>query len=113
MKYVPPLLTGDESDNENVPEKSEFAHGIRVIFRVALLGIAIYLFLGVIVDFAVPYIPAPLEDSLAGAIMSEATAGKSVSQRFPVEKIQQLLDSLADNMPGVRRKLTIHVLEKD
>ncbi len=113
MKYVPPPVTVDDSDNENVPEKSEFAHGMRVIFRVALLGVAIYLFLGVMVDFAVPYIPTSWEDSMAEAIMSEAAAGKAVSQRFPVDKIQQLLDSLADNMPGSRRKFTIHVLEKD
>lgn len=113
MKYVPPPVEEVENDNENVPEKSEFAHGMRVIFRVALLGVGIYLLLGGIVDFAVPYIPASWEDSLAGPIMSEAAAGKPVAKRFPVDRIQQLLDSLATHMPGIRRKFTIHVLEKD
>lgn len=109
MKYVAKYV----EENENTSEPAEFSYALRVIFRVVLLVLAVYLALGIIVDFAVPYIPPAWEDSLAAPIMRELHASTPTSQKFEVEQIQQLVDSLAGLMNGTRRKFYINVLEKD
>lgn len=109
MKYVARYVEEDE----NVSEPAEFSYGVRVIFRVVLLIFAIYLVLGLIVDFAVPFIPPAWEDSLATPIMSEVFSASEPSRHFSVDKIQQLLDSLAELMAGEKRKFYINVIDKD
>ncbi|PKL41605.1 MAG: peptidase M48 [Candidatus Riflebacteria bacterium HGW-Riflebacteria-1] len=109
MKYVAKYV----EENENISEPAEFSYAMRVIFRVVLVAFALYLALGIIVDVAVPYIPPAWEDSLAAPIMREVYASGQKSQKFDVVKIQQLLDSLAGLMEGVRRKFYITVIEKD
>ncbi len=109
MKYVAKYIEDDES----VSEKSEFSYGVRVIFRVALVGVFIYLLLGLMVDYAVPYIPASWEDSLAETVMSEIrTQGGGSATKYDVAAMQSLLDSLAEHMEGPRRKFHINVIEK-
>lgn len=109
MKYVARYV----EENENTSESAEFSYGMRIIFRVVLLFCAIYLALGVIVDFAVPYIPPAWEDSLAGPIMNEIYAATPRSQKFQLARMQQLIDSLAGHMEGSERKFYISVIEKN
>ncbi len=109
MKYVAKYI----EENENISEPAEFSYGVRVVFRVILLFFAVYLALGLIVDFAVPYIPPAWEDSLAGPIMKEICAAGSRSQKFQPARMQQLLDSLSGLMEGDRRKFYISVVDKD
>ncbi|MBU1108418.1 MAG: M48 family metallopeptidase [Candidatus Riflebacteria bacterium] len=109
MKYVAKYV----EENENTSEPAEFSYAIRVIFRVVLVVIAIYLALGIIVDFAVPYIPPAWEDNLAGPIINELRANTPSSQKFEVDQIQQLVDSLAGLMDVPHRKFYINVMEKD
>ncbi len=109
MKYVARYV----EENENVTESAGFSYGMRIIFRVVLLFLAVYLALGLIVDFAVPYIPPAWEDSLAAPIMNEVHAGSQRSEKFQTERIQNLLDSLAAIMDGPRRSFHVSVIEKN
>lgn len=109
MKYVARYV----EENENVSESAGFSYGMRIIFRVVLLFLGIYLALGIIVDFAVPYIPPAWEDSLAGPVMSEVYKSGGHSYRFETERIQQLLDSLAANMDAPGRRFYVSVIEKN
>jgi Zn-dependent protease with chaperone function len=109
MKYVPTPIEDDE--NENVSPYSSFSAGLRVIFQVVLLIFGAYIALGLMVDFAVPYIPPAWEDSLAGPIMKEVTSSHKRAGFYKVEEIQKLLDSLASLIDKSGRKFKVGVFE--
>jgi predicted Zn-dependent protease len=71
------------------------------------------MFLGIIVDFAVPYIPLSWENALSAPIMSEVNQMGTVSRRYEIAKIQNLLDSLAKLMPKEQqRSFKVVVVDK-
>lgn len=114
MKYVPrPVEEEADNQNENVSKDSGFSYGARVIFNVILAGLAIYLVLGLIVDFAVPYIPASWEDAIAEPIMAEIASEKKSAGGYSVEEIQRLLDSLAGLIKDNQRKFRVSVYAEE
>lgn len=109
MKFVPKLI--DEEDNYS--KDSEWWGGIRVFVRIILVVLAVYMFLGIIVDFVVPYIPVTWENALSEPIMAEFGDLGSGSGKFEVKKIQTLLDSLVSQMDKKnQRPFKIFVVEK-
>ncbi|HPT44654.1 MAG TPA: M48 family metallopeptidase [Candidatus Rifleibacterium sp.] len=112
MKFVARLV--EEDENINVSPYSTFSAGLRVMFQVVLLGLGVYLVLGLLVDFVVPYIPPSWEDALAAPIMEEVSATRKNTDNFKTAEIQQLLDSLADKIENNSRKFKVSVVvEKD
>ena len=112
MKFVARPV--EEDENINVSPYSTFAAGLRVMFQVVLLGLGVYLLLGLLVDFVVPYIPPHWEDSLASTIMQEVNTSRKSSDSFKTAEIQQLLDSLAAKIEDNSRKFKVSVVvEKD
>ncbi|MEW6713208.1 MAG: M48 family metallopeptidase, partial [Candidatus Riflebacteria bacterium] len=110
MKYVAKII--DEEDNYT--HESHWWGGINIFVRIILVALAIYMFLGFIVDFAVPFIPISWENSLAGPIMDEvATMGKS-SKKYDQAQVQKLLDSLSTLMPKEQqRPFKVFIVEKN
>lgn len=109
MKYVARYV----EENENSPQTSEFTLAMKVLFQVALLGLAIYIILGLLVDFAVPFIPLSWEKQLAGPVMAAFQHLPDAADKYQIVKVQQLLDSLAEKMDGPPRQFSISILEKD
>ncbi len=110
MKFVVKII--DEEDN--YAHESHWWSGISIFIRIILVVLAVYMFLGFIVDFAVPYIPLSWENSLADPIMHEvATMGKS-SQKYDQAQVQKLLDSLSTLMPKEQqRPFKVFIVEKN
>lgn len=110
MKYVPKLI--DEEDNHS--KGSDWWHGINVFVRIILVVLAVYLFLGLIVDFAVPFIPVSWENALADPILAEVGGMKTSSGKYENAKIQGLLDSLVGQMKEKdQRPFKVFVVEKN
>lgn len=109
MKYVAKII--DEEDNYS--HESHWWGGVNVFVRITLVVLAIYMFLGIIVDFAVPYIPISWENALSVPIMAEVASMGNQNETIDQKKIQQLLDSLAALMPKEQqREFRIIVVEK-
>ncbi len=109
MKYVAKII--DEEDNYS--HESHFWEGIKIFVRIVLITLAIYMFLGLLVDFAVPHIPLSWENSLSVPIMAEAMQMGNEAKNVDTGKIQNLLDSLAALMPKEQqRNFRIFIVEK-
>jgi len=107
MKYVPQYI----EETENNPQTSEFSYGLQIVLRIVLIGIAIYIVLGFVVDFFVPMIPVHWEDRLASPIMSGFKACPLLEEQYESAKIQNLVDSLAALIPDNKRKFKVTVIE--
>lgn len=107
MKYVPQYI----EETENNPQTSEFSYGMQVILRIVLIGFAIYMILGFVVDFFVPMIPTHWEDKLASPIMSGFSMCPMLEEKYQSARIQSLVDSLAVLMTDNSRKFRISVVE--
>jgi predicted Zn-dependent protease len=109
MKYVAKIV--DEEDNYS--QDSEWWYGIRIFVRLILVVLAVYMFLGIVVDFFVPFIPVSWEDSLSGPIMAEVKKSQQPSEKYSGQKIQQLLDKIAKNLDKEhKRNFTVLVVAK-
>lgn len=110
MKYVPKII--DEEDNYS--KDSHWWEGIRIFVRIILVVLAVYMFLGIMVDFAVPYIPVSWENALADPIMSEVAGMGEMAKTFNHRKIQEILDSLAMQMEKKQqRPFKVLVVDKN
>lgn len=109
MKFVAKII----DEENNYTHGSDWWNGVGVFVRIILVVIAVYMFLGILVDFAVPYIPISWENSLADPIMAEVSRGSKAPAGFNQIKIQELLDSLSSLMPKEQqRKFNVLVVEK-
>jgi predicted Zn-dependent protease len=109
MKYVPKLI--DEENNYS--KGSDWWYGVRIFVKLMLALFAVYIFLGIIVDFVVPYIPISWENYLAGPIMAEAISKSSASKKYNLTEIQNLLEKLAAKLDDkYKRKFRVMVIEE-
>lgn len=109
MKYVAKII--DEEDNYS--HESHWWGGINIFVRIVLVFLAVYMILGLIVDFAVPYIPISWENALAAPIMDEVAEMGNQAKNVDQARIQNLLDSLSSLMPkDQQRPFRVIVVEK-
>lgn len=108
MKFVPKTI----DEEVNISKGSEWWYGLRIALNVVLVGAAIYFFLGIIVDFAVPHIPLSWEEKLGAGIAYAATTDESLTEKYNTNRLQKLLAQLAEVAPGVEgRTFSIKVVK--
>ncbi|GAB4280270.1 MAG: hypothetical protein Kow0029_24720 [Candidatus Rifleibacteriota bacterium] len=109
MKYVPKLV--DEEDNYS--KDSDWWSAIRIFLRIILVALAIYMVLGLIVDFFVPFIPISWENALSNPILAGVCDMGARSKKYDVKRIQNLLNSLSSLMDTKnQRPYRVLVVEK-
>ncbi len=108
MKYIPVHV----EENFNVSKGSAWWYGARIFLRVVLVGIVFYAFLGMVVDFFVPFIPVKWERAFAGPIVSQVLEAGEGSSKYDNEKIQDILDLVVKQLPQEqRRDLNVKVVK--
>ena len=108
MKYVPVEV----EENFNVSQGSSWWYGLRIFMQVVLVGLLIYMLLGLFVDVFVPLIPIKWEDKIAQPIVSEMMGTTNSSAKYDQAKIQELVNSLSQHMTTKnKRRFTVSIVD--
>ena len=101
VKQLPP-------DKVNVSSQKPLKAFLALIISLLVILGAVYLFVGLVVDLAAPYVPWSWEQSWGDSLASQFADDK----RSPEElKLQALLDRLTAGIAQPERKFTVHMVQ--